>query len=45
MRILALGSGVIGITTAWFLAGDGHEVTVIERERAWRSAPATPTAR
>jgi D-amino-acid dehydrogenase len=33
MRILVLGGGVIGITTAWFLARDGHEVTVVEREQ------------
>jgi D-amino-acid dehydrogenase len=32
MRVLVLGGGVIGITTAWFLARDGHEVTVVERE-------------
>jgi D-amino-acid dehydrogenase len=33
MRVLVLGGGVIGITTAWFLARDGHEVTVVEREQ------------
>jgi D-amino-acid dehydrogenase len=33
MRILVLGGGVIGVTTAWFLAQDGHEVTVVEREQ------------
>lgn len=33
MRVLVLGGGVIGITTAWFLARDGHEVTVVEGER------------
>lgn len=32
MKILVLGSGVIGVTTAWYLAGDGHEVTVIDRQ-------------
>lgn len=31
MRIVVLGSGVIGVTAAWFLARDGHEVTVIDR--------------
>ncbi len=31
MRVLVLGGGVIGVTTAYFLARDGHEVTVIER--------------
>jgi D-amino-acid dehydrogenase len=33
MRVLVLGGGVIGITTAWFLARDSHEVTVVEREQ------------
>jgi D-amino-acid dehydrogenase len=32
MRIVVLGAGVIGVTTAWQLLKDGHEVTVIERE-------------
>lgn len=32
MKILVLGSGVIGTTTAYYLARDGHEVTVIDRQ-------------
>ena len=32
MKILVLGAGVIGITTAHYLARDGHEVTVIDRQ-------------
>jgi D-amino-acid dehydrogenase len=31
MRVIVLGAGVIGTTSAWFLAKAGHEVTVIER--------------
>ncbi|TJZ76303.1 D-amino acid dehydrogenase [Chitiniphilus eburneus] len=31
MRIAVLGAGVIGVTSAWFLARAGHQVTVIER--------------
>lgn len=31
MRVAVLGAGVIGVTTAYELARDGHEVTVIER--------------
>ncbi|SNS25449.1 D-amino acid dehydrogenase [Tropicimonas sediminicola] len=31
MRILVLGAGVVGVTSAWYLAKDGHEVTVLER--------------
>jgi D-amino-acid dehydrogenase len=32
MKILVLGAGIAGITTAYELNRDGHEVTVIERE-------------
>ncbi|WP_255987614.1 D-amino acid dehydrogenase [Chitinolyticbacter albus] len=31
MRVVVLGAGVIGVTSAWFLARAGFEVTVIER--------------
>src|SRR5262245_13885175 len=32
VRIVILGAGVIGATTAYYLARDGHEVTVVERQ-------------
>lgn len=32
MKIVVLGAGVIGTTTAWFLNQAGHDVTVIERQ-------------
>jgi len=32
MRVLVLGAGVIGVTAAWYLADDGHEVTVVDRQ-------------
>src|SRR6201997_3123989 len=32
MRVVVLGSGVVGTTTAYYLARAGHEVTVIDRE-------------
>jgi D-amino-acid dehydrogenase len=32
MRVLVLGGGVIGVTTAYELLRDGHEVTLLERE-------------
>ena len=32
MRVLVLGAGVIGVTSAWFLRQAGHDVTVIERQ-------------
>ena len=31
MKILVLGSGVVGVTTAYYLAKDGHEVSVVDR--------------
>lgn len=31
MRIAILGAGVIGLSTAWWLARDGHEVIVVDR--------------
>ncbi|MEO8202682.1 MAG: FAD-dependent oxidoreductase [Betaproteobacteria bacterium] len=31
MRIAVLGGGLAGITTAWCLAKDGHEVTIVEK--------------
>ncbi len=31
MRIAVVGAGIIGVTTAYELAADGHEVTVLER--------------
>lgn len=34
MKIIVLGSGVIGTTSAYYLARAGHEVTVIDRQPA-----------
>jgi D-amino-acid dehydrogenase len=31
MKILVLSAGVIGTSTAWYLAAHGHEVTVVDR--------------
>ncbi len=31
MRVLILGAGVVGVTAAWYLAQEGHEVTVVDR--------------
>ena len=31
MKVLVLGSGVIGVASAWYLAAAGHEVTVVDR--------------
>jgi D-amino-acid dehydrogenase len=40
MRIAVLGSGVIGTTTAYYLAKAGHDVVVVDR----RSGPALETS-
>ena len=33
MRVIVLGAGVIGVTTAWYLARQGAEVLVLDRQR------------
>ena len=32
MRTIVIGSGVIGVTTAYYLARSGHQVTVLDRQ-------------
>ena len=32
MKILVLGAGVVGTTSAWFLSKAGHKVTVVDRQ-------------
>ncbi|GAB4508703.1 MAG: D-amino acid dehydrogenase [Sulfuricaulis sp.] len=34
MKVLVLGGGVIGVTSAWYLRRAGHEVTVVDRQAA-----------
>ena len=34
MRVVVLGAGVVGVTSAWYLQHAGHEVTVIDRQPA-----------
>ena len=34
MRIIIIGAGVVGLASAYWLARDGHDVTVLERETA-----------
>src|SRR5689334_9000321 len=40
MRVAVIGAGVIGVTTAYELARDGHAVTVVDR----RELPASETS-
>ncbi|MGF1753128.1 D-amino acid dehydrogenase [Vibrio makurazakiensis] len=32
MKVMVLGGGVIGLTSAWYLSQKGHEVTVVDRQ-------------
>ena len=32
MEVLILGGGVVGVTTAYQLLKDGHQVTVLDRQ-------------
>ena len=32
MKVLVIGAGVVGTTTAWYLSEAGHEVTVVDRQ-------------
>jgi D-amino-acid dehydrogenase len=40
MRVVVLGAGLIGVTSAYFLRQQGHEVTVIDRQ----ASPAAETS-
>jgi D-amino-acid dehydrogenase len=32
MKVIVLGAGIIGVSTAWHLLNEGHEVTVVDRQ-------------
>jgi D-amino-acid dehydrogenase len=34
VRVLVLGAGVVGVTSAWYLARAGHQVAVVDRQPA-----------
>ena len=40
MRVLILGSGLLGVSSAWYLSQLGHEVTVVDRQ----ACPAAETS-
>jgi D-amino-acid dehydrogenase len=40
VKVIVLGAGVIGVASAWYLASDGHEVTLIDR----RAGPGEETS-
>lgn len=40
MRVVVLGAGILGVSTAWFLAQAGHAVVVVDRQ----DAPALETS-
>ncbi|MFO0846174.1 MAG: glycine oxidase ThiO [Gemmataceae bacterium] len=47
--VLIIGGGVIGLTTAWYLAGEGVKVTLVEqgeigRQASWAGAGILPPA-
>ncbi|MBY0235631.1 MAG: FAD-dependent oxidoreductase, partial [Burkholderiaceae bacterium] len=33
MKVVVLGAGIIGVCTAWYLLEQGHEVTVVDRQK------------
>ena len=43
MRIIILGTGIVGISTALHLFEQGHEVTVVDRQPDAAMEPALPT--
>lgn len=43
MEVLVLGSGVVGLTSAWYLAQAGHDVTVVDRQPRAPKKPALRT--
>ena len=33
MKVAVLGAGLLGVTSAWFLRQNGHDVVVIDKEK------------
>jgi D-amino-acid dehydrogenase len=32
VKVIVLGAGVVGVASAWYLASEGHEVTLVDRQ-------------
>jgi len=32
MKVVVLGAGILGVSTAWYLLEEGHEVVVVDRQ-------------
>ena len=32
-KVIIIGGGVIGVTIAYYLSGEGHDVTLVEKDR------------
>jgi D-amino-acid dehydrogenase len=43
VKVVVMGAGLAGVTTAWYLAKEGHEVVVIDREREVAAAASYST--
>ena len=44
MKVVVIGSGLMGVTTAYFLRGRGHDVTVIDAEQGAGRGASLPMA-
>jgi hypothetical protein len=44
LKVLVIGAGVVGVTSAWYLAKAGHQVTVLDRQPPPDWKPALPMA-
>ena len=42
MNVVVLGAGLLGVTSAYFLRQQGHDVTVIDRQAAYSTPSRTP---
>jgi len=43
MKIAIIGAGIVGVTSAYELAADGHQVTVLEQRSSVAAEASLPT--